>query len=277
MVALITQRALRGRVPEASLAVVQIDGDIDGEIDGEAVIAPAGDVARPLPGNLAYLIYTSGSTGRPKGVAIEHGTIVTLILWACGVYSAAELAGVLAATSICFDISTFELFAPLVSGGAVVVAASALELPELAAAGRVTLVNTVPSAMAELVRAGAVPPGVRTINLAGEALPRDLAEALHREVRGARLVNLYGPSEATTFSTWSEVPAGEERPPAIGRPVGGTRIHLLGPGLAPVPAGVAGEVWVGGRGVARGYLGRPALTAERFRPDPFAAAPGRPR
>jgi len=132
----------------------------------------------------------------------------------------------------------------------------------------------VPSAMAELVRAGAVPPGVRTINLAGEALPRDLAEAIHRRTRATRLLNLYGPSETTTFSTWAEVAAGDSRPPAIGRPVAGTRVHLLGPGLAPVPAGAVGEVWIGGRGVARGYLGRPELTADRFRPDPFGEAPG---
>ncbi len=283
MTVLLTQASLRGRVPEDGLQVIVI------EEAAATTAAPApprrgargalgASAGGPLPGNLAYVIYTSGSTGRPKGVAIEHASAVAFVEWARSVFSAEELAGVLAATSICFDLSITEIFVPLASGGAVVLAASVLELPELAAAERVTLIDTVPSAMAELVGGGRVPASVRTVALGGEPLTPSLAEAIRRRTRATRLGNIYGPSECTTCSTWWAAPlaAGGEAPlPTLGRPIAGTRVHLLGPGLAPVPAGVAGEVWIGGRGVSRGYLGRPELTAERFRPDPFAAAPGR--
>ncbi|MCP4654112.1 MAG: AMP-binding protein, partial [bacterium] len=113
--------------------------------------------------NLAYVIYTSGSTGRPKGVAIEHRHAVAMVAWAHQEFPAAELAGVLASTSICFDLSIFELFVPLGRGGKVILAANALELPSLEAASEVTLINTVPSAMTELVRMAGVPDSVRRL------------------------------------------------------------------------------------------------------------------
>src|SRR6185369_10981831 len=131
----------------------------------------------PAPGNLAYIIYTSGSTGTPKGVALEHRSAVAFARWARGVFPREDLAGVLAATSVCFDLSVFEIFVTLAWGGCVILAENALALPSHPAAGEVTLVNTVPSAMAELVRSGGVPAGVRTVNLAGEALQRPLVEA----------------------------------------------------------------------------------------------------
>src|SRR5436305_8867785 len=130
------------------------------------------------PGNLAYLIYTSGSTGRPKGVAIEHRSASALAGWAAGAFPPAELDAVLAATSVCFDLSVFEIFIPLALGGRVVLAENALALPDLPGASEVSLVNTVPSAMGELVRAGALPRSVKTVNLAGEPLPGTLAEAV---------------------------------------------------------------------------------------------------
>ncbi len=219
-----------------------------------------------LPGNLAYLIYTSGSTGVPKAVAITHRSAVAMVDWARGVFAPEELSGVLAATSVGFDLSVFELFVPLSAGGRVILAENALELPRLAAAAEVTLVNTVPSAMTELVRAG-LPPSVRTVNLAGEPIPPALADAVCALPGVERLFNLYGPSEDTTYSTWTRLQAG--RPVTIGRPLDGTRAYVLDAALEPVPAGVPGELFLGGAGLARGYLGRPALTAERFIPDPF--------
>jgi amino acid adenylation domain-containing protein len=221
---------------------------------------------RASPDNLAYLIYTSGSTGQPKAVAIEHRSAVALALWARTAFSDRELDGVLASTSVGFDLSVFELLVPLCHGGRVVLAGSILDLPELPASAGVRLINTVPSALAELLRARALPASVETVNLAGEPLHRDLVCALlNAGVR--RVVNLYGPSEDTTYSTIAEQD-GREDPP-IGHPVAGTQARVLDAGLRPVPAGVIGELHLGGAGLARGYLGRPELTAERFVPSPF--------
>ena len=224
------------------------------------------------PQNLAYLIYTSGSTGRPKAVGITHRNAAAFVSWAVEAFP--ELGGgVLASTSVGFDLSIFEIFGTLSAGGTVILAENALALPELPAAGEVGLLNTVPSALAELLRLGGLPVSVRTVNLAGEALPRRLAEELLRRHPGVRLLNLYGPSEDTTYSTWAAVPS-DALEPAIGRPVAGTRVHLLDRALRPVPLGGRGELCLAGDGLARGYLSRPELTAERFLPDPFAEQPG---
>ncbi|MFL6199419.1 MAG: amino acid adenylation domain-containing protein [Thermoanaerobaculia bacterium] len=221
------------------------------------------------PGRLFAVIYTSGSTGRPKGVGIEERSVAALLDWARSAFQDGEIAGVLAATSVCFDLSLFELFVPLTRGGAVVLAENALELPRLPARERVTLVNTVPSAAAELVRTDALPVSVRTVNLAGEPLPGTLARALATFAGvGRRVLNLYGPTETTVYSTWAETGMGEGEPP-IGRPLPGERALLLDRRMQPVPQGVPGELHLGGAGLARGYLGRPEQTAERFLPDPW--------
>jgi amino acid adenylation domain-containing protein len=217
-----------------------------------------------LPDTLAYVIYTSGSTGVPKGVAIEHRATAALLRWAREVFRPEDLAGVLASTSVCFDLSVFELFAPLAWGGRVVLVQDALRLAELPPEAGVTLVNTVPSAIDELLRLGSLPATVRTVSLAGEPLERALVA---RVPRGMRVLNFYGPSEDTTYSTWEEVPRDGE--PTIGRPVAGTRACLLDAALQPVPPGVPGELFLGGAGSARGYLGRPDLTAASWMPDPF--------
>ena len=220
------------------------------------------------PDNLAYLIYTSGSTGLPKGVAVRHGSAVALLAWAAETFPAAAFAATLASTSISFDVSVFELFAPLARGGTVVLAENVLSLPSRP----VTLMTTVPSAMVELLELGALPATVATIGLGGEAVPAGLVQRLQERMAGARLYNLYGPSEDTTYSTFARLD-GEDRV-AIGRPVQGTRAHVLDERLRPVPAGVRGELCLGGAGLARGYLRRPELTAERFVPDPLAQQPG---
>jgi len=231
---------------------------------------------RPLPpvdpGQLAYLIYTSGSTGRPKGVAIEHRSAAARLRWAARAFGPEELRAVLAATSVCFDLSVFELFAPLAAGGTVFLADDALDFPHRDFAHRVRLVNTVPSAIAELLRHDDLPDAVRTVNLAGEPLPAPLVEELYRRPGVRRVLNLYGPSEDTTYSTGARTQAGET--PPIGRPLPGTAARVLDPRLRPLPTPVAGELHLGGAGLARGYLRRPARTAERFVPDPFAATPG---
>ncbi|MFL6198785.1 MAG: non-ribosomal peptide synthetase, partial [Thermoanaerobaculia bacterium] len=241
----------------------------------EAIAAlPTEPPALSGPAGLAYVIYTSGSTGRPKGVGIEHRSALLFVHWAREVFPPADLAGVLFSTSICFDLSVFELFVPLSWGGRIVLAEDALALPGLPAAAEVTLVNTVPSAIAELVRQGSLPPSVRTVCLAGEPLSRALADAIHAEPGVERLYDLYGPSEDTTYSTFARVERGSPREPTIGRPLPGTRVHLLDRRLQTVPLGVPGELCLAGDGLARGYLGRPELTAERFIPDPFSPEPG---
>ncbi|HET9933458.1 MAG TPA: amino acid adenylation domain-containing protein, partial [Polyangiaceae bacterium] len=219
--------------------------------------------------DIAYVIYTSGSTGRPKGVAIEHRNAVAFIAWALTVFQRSELEGVLAATSVCFDLSVFELFGTLSAGGTVILAENALALPELPARDEVTLINTVPSAIVELVRAEAIPRSVRTVNLAGEALPEETVVRLYQLPHVERVYNLYGPSETTTYSTYTLTTRGAWRP-TIGRPIANTRVYVLDEHLAPVPLGVRGELYIAGAGVARGYVARPELTAERFLPDPFA-------
>ena len=153
--------------------------------------------------NLAYVIYTSGSTGQPKGVAIEHRNTVNLLYWAKTVYTPPELACVFGATSICFDLSVFELFVPLCWGGKVVLADSVLSLLEMSAKHEISLVNTVPSAMSALLSAGPLPPSVRTVNLAGEPLRAELVKRIYDLGTVKRVYDLYGPSETTTYSTFT--------------------------------------------------------------------------
>ncbi|HEV2843396.1 MAG TPA: AMP-binding protein, partial [Thermoanaerobaculia bacterium] len=251
----ITERSLAERLPGTARVVL-----VEDETGGDAVPVRAG--------GLAYVIYTSGSTGRPKGVAIEHRSAVGLMHWSREVFSPGELAGVLGSTSITFDMSVFELFAPLCWGGTVILAENALELPRLAAVNEVTLVDTVPSAMAELVRQGAVPASVKTVNLGGEPLRGALARRVHEIGTVERLLNLYGPSEDTTFSSIAEV--GAEGEPTIGLLLKGGRGYVLDAWGQPLPAGIPGELFLGGAGISRGYLGRPDLTAERYVPDPFS-------
>ncbi len=260
-VLLVTQAELLDLVPESPARVVTVDS-----LD-PYLITVSGPADPTDPDTAAYVIYTSGSTGQPKGVVIRHRSAVSLVEWARTAFPAEALSGVLASTSICFDLSIFEIFVPLALGGTVILAENALALPELDAETAVTLINTVPSAMTELVRLGALPPSLRVVNLAGEPLRRELAARV-QELTGAEVWNLYGPSEDTTYSTGCLVPPGAE--PTIGRPLAKARAFVLDAGLEPVPAGVTGEIWLGGDGLARGYLRRPDLTAERFRPDPFA-------
>ncbi|EEF58137.1 amino acid adenylation domain-containing protein [Pedosphaera parvula] len=225
-----------------------------------------------FPGNVAYVLYTSGSTGRPKGVLIEHRSVVNLLGWAHELYTREELAGVLASTSVCFDLSVFEFFVPLSCGGRVILAENALELPQLPAAGEVTLLNTVPSAMAELLRTRGLPASVRVVNLAGEPLSAQLVDELYRTQPCVRKVyDLYGPTEDTVYTTCALRRPGA--PATIGRPLANKQVYILNEQQEPVPVGVPGELFIGGSGLARGYLHQAQLTSEKFIPHPFSADP----
>ncbi|HKV41941.1 MAG TPA: amino acid adenylation domain-containing protein [Blastocatellia bacterium] len=224
--------------------------------------------------NLAYVIYTSGSTGTPKGVAIEHGSAAALLQWAGGLFSKAELAWVLAATSICFDLSVFEIFAPLACGGTVVLAENALQIRELAARHSATLINTVPSAMVEIVSDGAIPDSVVTVNLAGEPVPGHLVREIFQKSGASRVYNLYGPTEDTTYSTFALLDSQCAERPGIGGPISNTQVYVLQPGCRPVPPGIRGVIHLSGSGLARCYLDKPDTTAETFLPAPFRGLNG---
>ncbi|MEA5513969.1 non-ribosomal peptide synthetase [Nodularia sp. UHCC 0506] len=256
MQVLLTQQQQLTKLPQLEIPTVCLDSPIPN---------PQSPVPSPQsPSNLAYIIYTSGTTGIPKGVAITHQSPVTLMYWAREIYSAAELTGVLASTSICFDLSVFEIFVPLSWGGCVILADHALQLPELPAAAQVTLVNTVPSAARELLRLNGISASVQTVNLAGEPLPKSLVDALYQQSTIQRVYNLYGPSEDTTYSTFTLVPPHSQQAPTIGKPIANTQVYILDQNLQTVPIGVPGEIYLSGAGLARGYWKRPELTAEKF-------------
>lgn len=219
--------------------------------------------------HLAYILYTSGSTGHPKGVAIEHHSPIALIEWSCQVFSQEDITGVLASTSICFDLSIFELFLPLCRGGKVILLENALRLINSPLAQQVTLINTVPSAMTELVRNQAIPDSVRIVNLAGEPLKNKLVQSIYKKPTVQKVFNLYGPSEDTTYSTFVLIPKGSKSEPTIGHPIANTQAYIMDKHRQPVPIGVPGELLLGGAGLAREYLYRPELTAEKFIANPF--------
>jgi amino acid adenylation domain-containing protein len=258
---LLTERELLDRLPEARPRTLLVD-----ELDVTSV-AETDPPRRVASGSLAYVLYTSGSTGRPKGVALTHGGAAALIGWAVEELGPRRLARVAATTSVSFDLSVFELFAPLACGGCVVLLEDATELS--AAGEEVTLVNTVPSAARALLAAGGPPPGRPAVSLAGEPLPRDLVEQLY-DAGADAVLNLYGPTEDTTYSTWAIVPRDRAARVPIGRPLPGSQAYVLDPDLEPVPAGASGELYLGGVGLARGYLNAPDLTAERFVPCPWS-------
>jgi amino acid adenylation domain-containing protein len=231
-------------------------------------------IAPLLPTHTAYLIYTSGSTGRPKGVMIQHQAVANFISWAAAQFGAELRSGVLFSTSISWDLSVFELWATLAQGGCVISTDSILELPTLEARDRIHLVNTVPSAIKALLDCGALPPHVRTVNLAGEALPNSVVQALY-DARVGAVYNLYGPTESTTYATFTCCRKGAQDEPSIGNPVWNTRAYVLDSHLNHTPLGVVGELYISGTGLALGYLKRPAVTAERFVADPYGHPGGR--
>jgi len=236
--------------------------------------------------DLAYVIYTSGSTGRPKGVPVTHGNAVRLMASTEPWFGFGPDDVWTLFHSYAFDFSVWELWGPLAYGGRLVVVPLAVsrspeEVHALLARERVTVLNQTPSAFRGLVRAdGAAPPldALRCVIFGGEALElAALAPWFSRYGdRRPRLVNMYGITETTVHVTYRPVGSDDltaGRGSVIGRPIPDLQLHLLDPRLQPVPVGVAGEIHVGGAGLARGYLARPALTAERFVPDPFAAGP----
>ncbi|WP_324787958.1 non-ribosomal peptide synthetase [Streptomyces sp. H51] len=261
----ITQRAVAPALPESGAVTLCLD-----ELREEIAAESAGPLDEPVAGeDLAYVIYTSGSTGRPKGVQLPHRALHNLFRamkqWP-GIDADDSL---LAVTTLSFDIATLELLLPLVEGARVVLATrevatdGKLLADEMATTGA-TMMQATPSTWRMLLDAGwPGRPGLRGL-VCGEALPPDLARRLL--AKGVELWNMYGPSETTIYSLGTRI---VDDTVTIGVPIANTEVHILDPGGRPVPPGVPGELCIGGAGLARGYLGRPELTARQFVANPF--------
>lgn len=219
------------------------------------------------PSHLAYVIYTSGSTGNPKGVAVEHRSVIQLLHWGRRIFTDEELGGAVASTSISFDVSVFEIFVPLSWGGTIHLIENVLHLPEMVEKDRVRMVNLVPSAARELLAQKSIPQNITTLNLAGEALSSELVDKLYGLPHIKRVYDLYGPTETTVYSTWALRKPNTEA--TIGIPLDGEYAYILDENRSPVKNGEAGELYIGGAGLAREYLNKPSLTEERFVPNPF--------
>ncbi len=247
-------------------------------VDPEAFEGP--EPPGPLPDGLAYVMYTSGSTGRPKGVGVTHRNVVRLVRESGFADLGADQV-FLQLAPISFDASTLEIWAPLLNGGRVAVfpprRPSLEELGEAIARFGVTSLWLTAGLFHQMVddRREALRP-LRQLLAGGDVLSPPHARRALEGLPGLTLINGYGPTEGTTFTCCFPMTTPEqvEEPLPIGRPIGNTRVYVLGPDLRPVPTGVWGELCAGGGGLSRGYLGRPELTAGRFVPDPFAAEPG---
>ncbi|HVG44784.1 MAG TPA: amino acid adenylation domain-containing protein, partial [Longimicrobium sp.] len=266
---LVTRHALAAGLDTASARVVDLD---------EAWAACAGeDDANPgienEPAGMAYLIYTSGSTGRPKGAMVTHGGLHNMAAAQREAFGMAPGTRLLQFVSFSFDVAMADILATLGNGCTLVMATRESLLPgkpllATLAERRVNAVEMPPSVWSVLPEAGL--PELRTVAAGGEALPPDVVA---RWSRGRRLVNAYGPTEATVYATFARLRGEMARVP-LGVPLPGTRVHVVDRAFHESAIGVPGEIWVGGAGVARGYLGRPGMTADRFLPDPFSTVPG---
>lgn len=227
------------------------------------------NIAHPhtSPNDLMYVIYTSGSTGKPKGVEVTRGNVDALLQWAVATFDETALAKMLFSTSLNFDISVFEMFAPLCVGGQCLVVSDILELTQRAL--EPSFINTVPSAAALMLEQQCLPSSARTIALAGEPLSRTLVNQLLALPSVAKVYNLYGPSEDTVYSTFKAFDEPCRNTPTIGQPVGGSFAYVVSEGGQLQPEGMVGELYLTGAGVARGYCDAAELTAERFIDDPF--------
>jgi amino acid adenylation domain-containing protein len=272
---LLTERQLQTRLPAHTAQTVALDADwpIIAQA-GEAVVAGSA-----MLDHLAYVIYTSGSTGRPKGVLVDHRSLAAVLSTSLGLFQTNDVMPWMA--SVSFDIALFELLTPLLAGGTVIVLAQhqILDLEGLLATlERCTVFHAVPSLMRQIVqvlraraqdRPGTVQP--RLICVGGDRVPAELLTDLHALFPAAAINVLYGPTEATIIGTRYVVPHDMAlQRQLIGVPLPNVQVRLYDQHQQPVPIGVAGEIYLGGAGITRGYLNRPDLTAERFVPNPLA-------
>ena len=270
---------LAERLPAGRGTVVLEPGAFAGEDTGP--VAPS--LRRALPDSPAYVIYTSGSTGKPKGVIVPHRGVVDRIAWLQEIWDLLESDRLMQKTPCSFDVSVLEIFWPLAAGARLVMAPPGAHQDPAALAGlireqRISILWFVPSLLQVFLEQPGLAASCRSVRLlisTGEALPAGLRERCFERLPGVALYNLYGPTEASVEATFHPCRPGEDRPVVpIGRPVGRGTVCVVDRDLRPLPLGVPGELCLGGVGLARGYLGRPDLTAERFVPDPLTAEPG---
>ncbi|HEU4562741.1 MAG TPA: amino acid adenylation domain-containing protein, partial [Longimicrobium sp.] len=278
----VTAGAAAAALPEHGATIVRADEMTD---DAPVDVSPNGSAdateASADAAELAYVIYTSGSTGRPKGVLVQHGSLANLLAATREAFGVGEGDVMPALASYAFDIWLFEALLPLTSGGAVrlVERERVLDMPALVEEiADATLVHAVPALMRQLVQAERETPRLARLRRAfvgGDRVAADLLAEMRETFPAAETHVLYGPTEGTILASTHPVPAdGIVAGHPIGRPLGNVRLYVCDALGRPQPAGVPGELLIGGAGVARGYLGRPELTAERFVPDPFSAEGG---
>ncbi len=262
---LVTQSALKNQFKKVA-SLVCLDEEPFEFVESEAAEATTDD--------LAYVIFTSGSTGTPKGVMIPHSALTNFLLSMRREPGFAASDTLLAVTTLSFDIAALEIFLPLISGGRVEivsreVAADGLRLADAIESSGASVLQATPATWRLLLESGWTGDPDLTILCGGEGMSRDLARRLLSKSKA--VWNVYGPTETTVWSTLMRVESGTGSVP-IGRPIANTSAYVLDRRRNPVPVGVTGELYLSGAGLARGYLGRPDLTAERFHVDPFASA-----
>src|SRR5205807_10651837 len=268
---LVTHRGLDQALSLRAPRVVRLEG---GGLAGATPGSAHAGASTPEPHTLAYVLYTSGSTGKPKGVEIPHSAVVNFLLSMQRTPGFTAADTILAVTTLSFDIAGLELFLPLVSGGRVVIAGrddtlDPTRLMERMRESACSVMQATPALWRALIAAGwSGSPQLKGL-CGGEALPPDLAQALRP--RCAELWNMYGPTESTIWSTIHRVTSADGQVP-IGRPIANTQVYVLDAHRQPTPPGVARELYIGGAGLARGYLPRDELTPERLGPSPVAPA-----
>jgi amino acid adenylation domain-containing protein/non-ribosomal peptide synthase protein (TIGR01720 family) len=278
---LLTQRRLRQRLPAIAGAVVLcLDDPFEDIAGGQPEYEPRSGVCAE---NLVYTLYTSGSTGQPKGALITHRSLVNYLSWCCPAYAVESGEGTVVHSSIGFDATITGLFPPLLVGRSVVLLREAEGvdgLPEAIERGEgFSLIKITPahlSLLNEVVADGELASKTRLLVIGGDALSGARLASWRRHAPQTRLINEYGPTETVVGCCVHEVSDADlaDETVPIGRPIANARLYVLDPRLSPLPTGVPGELFIGGDGVSRGYLGRPALTAERFLPDHLSSVPG---